>query len=467
MQHSRQRSILIVFSFVILIFCICAGQKATGDPAAFTSADLTMEDPWSEEVFKSRKFHNLVVSLCVSEEDLYAQDSGLLTDGSMLRGRDGEHPVRIFVYEPDGTPLIAQDAGIRLNGASSRTAIRKSFRIIARKEYVRSHPVFTCDLWGGRRVLDGSGADIREYSSFILHSVRLSMDATGIHNSVGYSLARSAGIEDAAPTTPAAVYLNGVYQGAYFLMPAKNDHALAELYHIQNPDDIQVVSVFDEEKTGFQSEPEVLAEYLSFVDFLHTCQMTDPDAVAEIEQQLDVEQCLEYYAVNLLLGNGDWLDNNLRVWRCRNNGLPCQDGKWRFFLFDLDWIGSFPDLVSENFRQATTNGACYNILPKLLENPDYQQQFRGIIARMERDAFYPERIEAVFAEEEERMFQEAAYDFQSEAFDSYLLYSSQSSPLTPEDYLTLEDRRFLIEDFKGHLLKTPGIINECLDAWSP
>ena len=154
MQHSRQRSILIVFSFVILIFCICAGQKATGDPAAFTSADLTMEDPWSEEVFKSRKFHNLVVSLCVSEEDLYAEDSGLLTDGSMLRGRDGEHPVRIFVYEPDGTPLIAQDAGIRLNGASSRTAIRKSFRIIARKEYDRSHPVFTCDLWGGRRVLE-------------------------------------------------------------------------------------------------------------------------------------------------------------------------------------------------------------------------------------------------------------------------------------------------------------------------
>lgn len=168
MQRSRQRSILIVFSFVILIFCICAGQKATGDPAAFTSADLTMEDPWSEEVFKSRKFHNLVVSLCVSEEDLYAEGSGLLTDGCMLRGRDGEHPVRIFVYEPDGTPLIAQDAGIRLNGASSRTAIRKSFRIIARKEYDRSHPVFTCDLWGGRKVLDGSGADIREYSSFIL-----------------------------------------------------------------------------------------------------------------------------------------------------------------------------------------------------------------------------------------------------------------------------------------------------------
>ena len=66
-----------------------------------------------------------------------------------------------------------------------------------------------------------------------------------------------------------------------------------------------------------------------------------------------------------------------------------------------------------------------------------------------------------------RSLENAVADYTSEAFDSYLLYSSQSSPLTPEDYLTLEDRRFLIEDFKGHLLKTPGIINECLDAWSP
>lgn len=464
MQRNLQRSVLILFSFILLIFCLCVKPNTAGEPASSVSSGPVPEDPWKEALFGSREFRTLVVSLCMSEEDLYAEGYGLLTDGGTLRGRDGERQVTVFVYESDGTPLIAQNAGIRLSGATSRTAVRKSFRIIAREEYDRKYPVFTCDLWGGRTTLDGTESEIREYDSFILHSMRLAMDATGIHNSVGYSLARKAGIRDAAPTTPAAVYLNGVYQGAYFLMPAKNDHALAELYHIQNPEDIQVVSVFEEEKTGSQSRPEVLSEYLSFVDFLNSCDMTDPDVLAEIERSLDVEQCLEYYAVNLLLGNGDWMDNNLRVWRCKNNGLPYQDGKWRFYLFDLDWIGSFPDLVSMNFQQATTSESYYNILPRLLQNPDYRNLFREIIARMEQNAFYPGMIESVFAEEEERMCFEAAYDFQSDAFDSYLLYSHESSPLEPEDYLTLEDRQYLIEDFKGHLLKTPGIINECLDA---
>lgn len=385
----------------------------------------------------------------------------------MLQGQDGERPVRLFVYQPDGTPLIMQKAGIRINGASSRTAIRKSFRLIARKDYDEERSHFTCDLWDGRQVLDGTGLPIQEYRSFILHSVRFAMDSTGIHNSVGYSLARKAGIADASPTTPAAVYLNGVYQGSYFILPAKNDHALAELYHIKDPADIEVVSVFEEEKTGVQTNPEVLEAYLAFVSDLQTCDMNDPAVIARVEQQLDVEQCLEYYAVNLLLGNGDWLDNNLRVWRCKNNGLPYQDGKWRYFLFDLDWIRKLSDLVADNFRLAIQSTDSYNILPCLLRNPEYVAQFKEIIARMERDAFHMEMIESVFAREEARMLDEAAYDFQSEAFPGYLMYSVNSSLPEEEDYLTLEDRQHMIEDFKSHLLSAPEAVNACLEVYFP
>lgn len=451
---------------MLLLSCIHTRLDAFNNSSCI-SPDLSLQDPFKEEIFGNREFSNLVVSLQISEEDLYAEEYGLLTEGCTLQGRDAERPVQIFVYQQDGTPLIAQNAGVRLNGATSRFAIRKSFRIIARKEYDRTHPVFTYDLWDGRQVLDGTQAPIREYESFILHSMRLAMDSTGIHNSVGYSLARKAGVEDASPTAPAAVYLNGVYQGAYFILPAKNDHALAELYHIQDEKDIQVVSVFEEEKTGIQTAPEVLEEYLSFVSYVLSCDINDPAAVTEIERRMDVEQCLEYYAVNLLLGNGDWMDNNLRVWRCQNNGLPYQDGKWRYFLFDLDWIGSFPELVASNFHQAVTSEEYYNILPKLLQNPEYLALFQEIIARMEQEAFCPEIIEAVFAEEEARMHAEASYDFQSDAFDSYLLYSRKSGPLTEDDYLTLEDRQYLIEDFKGHMLKTSDIINACLAEYVP
>lgn len=438
MKHGLYPAILILFSVILLSVCVHTKLNAEEDFDSFSDLDLSLQDPWYDEIFESREFSNLVVSIQAEEEDLYSRENGIIESQYMLQGREGERPVRLFVYQPDGTPLIMQNAGIRISGATSRNAMRKSFRLIARSDYDEERSHFTCDLWNGRQVLDGTGTPIRKYRSFIPHSVRYAMDSTGIHNSAGYSLARKAGMEDASPTTPAAVYLNGVYQGSYFILPAKNDHALAELYHIKDSDDIEVVSVFEEEKTGIQTAPEVLQEYLAFVDYLRTCEINDPAVVANVERQLDVEQCLEYCAVNLLLGNGDWIDNNLRVWRCKNNGLPYQDGKWRYFLFDLDWIGSFPDLVADNFRQATQSEEHYNILPCLLRNPEYVQQFKEIITRMEKDAFL-----------------------------SYLMYSVNSSVPEKEDYLTLEDRQNMIEDFKSHLLKAPEVINECLKVYFP
>lgn len=467
MNRKLHKTILILTSFVLLLLCTHFRLEATGLSDCSGFEGEKPQDPWRDSIFEDRKFRNPVVSIRADEEDLYSEEDGLLTAQCTLHGREGEREIQLFVYDPDGTPLIAQNAGIRLSGATSRSAARKSFRVIARKEYDRAAPRFTCDLWEGRKTVDGSETPIWEYQSFILHSVRLAADSTGIHNSVGYSLAKKAGIIDASPTTPAAIYINGQYQGAYFILPAKNDAALAELYHIQNPKDIQIVSVFEGEKTGIQAHPEVLEEYLQFVSFVQNADMNDPKVTAEIERYLDVRQCLQYYAVNLLLANGDWIDNNLRVWRCKDNGLPYQDGRWRFFLFDLDWVGSFPDSVSMNFRQVTQSNDHYNLLCSLLKNPEYLALFKDIIARMEQDAFNPETIEAVFAEEEARMLPEVACDFQSDTIRTYMQYSITSEPPKEEEYLTLEDRGLLIEDFKSHMLKAPDMLNECLRVCCP
>ena len=455
---------LLILSFVLLFLCFGFRRIASDTPEAREVYSRAAYDTYAEDIFASREsFPGLIVSIQADNDTLYGEENGLLSARYMCSGREGECEIQVFVYDQSGTPLIAQNAGLRISGATSRNAIRKSFRVIARKEYDKQHPKFTYDLWNGRTTLDGTAKPIQEYSSFILHSIRLAMDSTGIHNSVGYSLARKAGIVDASPTTPAAVYINGKYQGAYFLMPAKTDNALAELYNIEKKEDIEVVSVFEEEKTGTQSRPEILASYLTFVDFLQNADMTDPSVIEQVEAQLDVHQCLQYYAVNLLLGNGDWLDNNLRVWRCKDNGLPYQDGKWRFFLFDLDWIGSFSDLVIMNFEQATQSADYHNILPALLKNPEYKKEFTDLIYQMEEDAFTPEVIDSVFAKEEERMHDEATYDFQSEAFTGYLMYSVNSSPLEEKDYITMDDRKILIEDFRNHLVNTPALINNCIE----
>lgn len=450
----------------MLLFCIHFHLEA-GNIDTSISLNTSLHDPWHDEIFENREFSNLVVSIRADEDDLYSEKNGILNTQYMLRGRESERPIQLFVYEQNGTPLISQDAGIRVTGSASRTAIRKSFRIIAREEYDSAAPRFHYDLWGKRYTVDGTQQEITSYRSFILHAVRLAGDSTGIHNSVGYSLAQKAGIIDATPTTPAALYINGQYQGTYFLMNAKNDNAISELYHIKEKEDIELTSVFSEKKSGIQEHPEVLEKYLEFVSYVQTSDVNDPQVIENIEAQLDVHQCLQYYAVNLLLANGDWIDNNLQVWRCKNNGLPYQDGRWRFFLFDLDWIGSFPDSISMNFQQLTQTNDCYNLLHSLLQNPKWLSEFKSIITKMEEQAFNPETVEMVFAEEEARIYDEIAYDFQSDAFDGYLQYSVNSAPLEAEDYITLEDRALLVDDFKSHMLKAPAMVNECLNVYYP
>ncbi len=463
----NRKIILLLSSCILLLFCSYFHHLSSVHPHILPESEHTFYDPFYSDILKSRDFSTLIVSILADEDDLYSEETGIISTHYLLRGRESEREIRLCVYDKDGTPLVSQGAGIRLSGATSRNALRKSFRIIAREEYDSVAPRFTYDFWDTRRTLDGSNHPIREYRSFVLHSMRYAMDATGIHNSVGYTLARQAGIKDASPTVPAAVYLNGVYQGAYFIMPAKNDHALCELYHIQDPKDIEIVTVFEQEKTGQQPNPEVLEKYLEFVHFVQTSDVNQPEVIAQIEKQLDVHQCLQYYAVNLLLANGDWMDNNLRVWRCKDNGLPYQDHRWRFFLYDLDWIGSFPDLVTLNFQQATMSNEYYNLLPSLLKNPKWLVEFKEILSTMQEDAFYAENIEAVFASEEAKMGLEASYDLESEAFYSYRLYSVNSKPLTDEDLLTLEDRAQMVEDFKSHMLQAPALINECIATYFP
>lgn len=459
MNQKIQLSIFAVASLLIILLCVHFHLEAD-NPDAPVSINTTLHDPWYDEIFESRNFSNLVVSIQADENDLYSDESGILTTQYMLRGKESERPIQLFVYDQNGTPLIAQGAGIRITGSASRTAIRKSFRVISREEYDSSSPKFTYDLWKRRQSTDS-------YDSFIIHAVRLAADSTGIHNSVGYSLAQKAGIIDATPTVPAALYINGKYQGAYFLMNSKNDNAISEFYRIKEKENIELVSVFSQEKTGIQEHPEVLAEYLEFVTYVQTSNVNDPEVIANIEAQLDVYQCLQYYAVNLLLANGDWIDNNLQVWRCKNTGFPYQDGRWRFFLFDLDWIGSFPDSISMNFEQLTQTNDHYNLLHSLLKNPKWLAEFKSIISQMEEQAFNSETIEMVFSEEESRILDEISYDFQSDAFIGYLQYSVNSDPPEADEYLTLEDRDLLVEDFKSHMLKAPGIVNDCMDSYYP
>ena len=170
MYHKLRIAFQLIVSCILLVFCIRFRAKATELPVFEDLTYNNLHDPWRQQILDSRPFTTLIVSIRAKEENLYAED-GIFTNCT-LQGREAEEKIQVFIYDQDGTPLISQNAGIRLSGATSRSAARKSYRIVARKEYDKKHPLFTYDLWGSRHMLDNSQEPILKYNSFILHSMR-------------------------------------------------------------------------------------------------------------------------------------------------------------------------------------------------------------------------------------------------------------------------------------------------------
>ena len=125
--------ILLISSFFILVLCFGFSNIADQTPEASEVYNRADFDTYADGIFSSRdSFSTLVVSLQADEDALYNEENGLLSAQYMLSGKEGEREAQLFVYDKDGTPLIAQNVGLRISGATSRNAIRKSFRVIAR-----------------------------------------------------------------------------------------------------------------------------------------------------------------------------------------------------------------------------------------------------------------------------------------------------------------------------------------------
>ena len=53
---------------------------------------------------------------------------------------------------------------------------------------------------------------------------------------------------------------------------------------------------------------------------------------ASLEEQVDVEDMLKHYAVNLIMNNVDWPYHNFLSWKCMETGSSIYgDGKSTFF----------------------------------------------------------------------------------------------------------------------------------------
>lgn len=265
-----------------------------------------------------------VVSLVCEPGDLFDETTGLYMRGpnaesvSPYKGAnfwsDAEIEGHVEMFSRDGEAILSQGCGVRLHGQYSRAENQKAFKIIARSQYGDNR--FRARIFDNR--------DYAEYQSFLLRGSGQDGQMTRMRDSVLQTLAENTSVMY-METELCVVYINGQYWGHYNIRERVNKYSICQFEGWEGQED--GINLVKANTNVLQGSDETYQTMLSWVK---KNGVPDDAALEAVGQVIDLQNYIEYHALEIFVGNGD----TANVKRYMN---PNADGKWRYVLFDLDW----------------------------------------------------------------------------------------------------------------------------------
>lgn len=317
------------------------------------------------------RFDCLVFSITIDPDYLYNYEDGIFILGKMRddflaenpdwpdleptdpanwnqRGKASERPAYVEVYEYDGECVISQACGLRIFGGWSRANDQKNIRLYARSEYDEVDNRFRYEFFPD--ALDSLGNKIDSYKKIALRACANDAGYTYLRDDMISYLTQETEVE-AKYSRPAAVFLNGEYYGFAWCQQVFSEDLLEHKYNLEESEwDILKgceYMIREDEDNPYLEEAKADWEYLQSFAYED---LTDDAKYEEVCEMLDIDNFLTYYAIHSYLGNGDWPNNNWKIFRYsleRNEGLEqpilteagedITDGRWRFMLYDTDF----------------------------------------------------------------------------------------------------------------------------------
>ena len=331
-------------------------------------------------------FHNLdsaipALSLVVDPEDLWDDERGILANAT-LYGREWEREGEIFYYDPQLRSGVEAPAGVRVHGARSRAYAKKSLRLYFRDEYgvpFLEFPIFPdyATERFKRLVLHDGGQDFPA----------VSYNGTLLRNELLGSLAREAGAF-AGYSRPALLFLNGEPWGIYNIRERIDARYLAEKFGIESADLLSGFEFDLEAATGDNAHWDNLMAYVNAND------LSQAEHYAYIETQVNLDNFIDYAAIQIISANADWPHNNQLKFRDRASG------RWHWIFWDTDFaFGLMPDsyieknMFSHVFDQEDERLQQSSLLlRKLLEHPDFKRRFLNRLADLLNTVFASDHV---------------------------------------------------------------------------
>ena len=322
-----------------------------------------------------------VVSICADSLDLFDYNQGIFVPGATydpsrpdetgnyyLTGREWERPINFEFHETNNTG-VNQRAGIRTHGGNGRKIHQKCMKVYAREEYGKKrfkHQFF-------ETIADSS------FKHLILKPFNSSWTQSGINNHVSNQIAAKLNLETLA-SRPISLYLNGEYWGIYYIHEKPDERYLETHCHV-DIDDINLIEDWSGECEAGSND-----SFFELYDYIANNDLSDPDAYAYVERQIDIKNFIDYQILEIFTANLDWPANNMRCWQE-------SDGPWRWIFFDGD-IGLI-NKEFDGFANATydgpivfpTNSYSTLFLRRLLENESFKVDFVNRFNHLLNSAF--------------------------------------------------------------------------------
>ena len=318
-------------------------------------------------------------------------EAGILTfENRYFRGREYEKEVQATLLGRQGEEAFALNCGMRVYGSSSRGKNQPSFRLYARSEY-DGNKTFHCYFFE-----DDYGVDnvrISDYKRIIL---RNSGDDNGyayLRNELGNRLGGEAGFPDVQHASPVCVYINGEYFGVYWFINNYDDRYFEEKYGEYDGRMVvlegQTSGLYEQEEED-ETEKLVREEYNAFYEEISALDLNVDENWERLNKTIDVENYLQYMALENYVCNQDYMVNNFRAYRYFSPEGEYRegtvfDGRYRFLLFDLDESFGFAVHGSEGTGpEALRTASCLgdiSIFSKLFNNIMTRPEGREIYIR--------------------------------------------------------------------------------------
>ncbi|MDF2904864.1 MAG: hypothetical protein K0R34_185 [Herbinix sp.] len=377
-----------------------------------------------------KRYDTLVFSITTDPYNLYDYEYGIFVEGKLrsdwikenphdkiepndpanfnMRGRESEREVFLEVIEPDGTPVLSQKAGIRTYGGWSRANKQKSVKMYARKEYDEENNKFRYEFFPERTGTDGKVLDA--FKQLVLRNCGNDNGFAFIRDELFQTLAAQAGYQDHVAVRPAAMYVNGDYRGFFWLHEVYGDDYFEDHYgdYIGEFQILEGGETFKEIDEDGSNETFV-NDYTQMYDKFSATDLTVEANYQELCEQMDVENYLAYYALQVYIGNEDWPHNNYKTYRYYTTDGEVYreapfDGKWRYLLHDLDFstgIYGTGALVDNIEKYIGPNGEVREACPlfgQLMQRTDCREIFIKQTEDLINGAFAPKNLNKVLDE---------------------------------------------------------------------